>query len=90
MIPYEQAKELALNQHVASLKQHIQGLSAKNYQDLYGLGSIDFVLMFIPIEPAFLAAMRHVPDLYQDALKKNIVIVCPSTLLATVRTVAHL
>ena len=86
----EQAKELALNQHVASLKQHIQGLSAKNYQDLYGLGSIDFVLMFIPVEPAFLAAMRHAPDLYQDALKKNIVIVCPSTLLATVRTVAHL
>ena len=86
----EQAKELAINQHVASLKQHIQGLSAKNYQDLYGLGSIDFVLMFIPVEPAFLAAMRHAPDLYQDALKKNIVIVCPSTLLATVRTVAHL
>lgn len=86
----EQAKELALNQHVASLKQHIQGLSAKNYQDLYGLGSIDFVLMFIPVEPAFLSAMRHAPDLYQDALKKNIVIVCPSTLLATVRTVAHL
>jgi DNA recombination protein RmuC len=83
-------KDAALNQHVASLKQHIQGLSAKNYQDLYGLGSIDFVLMFIPVEPAFLAAMRHAPDLYQDALKKNIVIVCPSTLLATVRTVAHL
>ena len=86
----DQARELALNQHIASLKQHIQGLSAKNYQDLYGLGSIDFVLMFIPVEPAFLAAMRHAPDLYQDALKKNIVIVCPSTLLATVRTVAHL
>ena len=86
----DQARDAAINQHVASLKQHIQGLSAKNYQDLYGLGSIDFVLMFIPVEPAFLAAMRHAPDLYQDALKKNIVIVCPSTLLATVRTVAHL
>jgi DNA recombination protein RmuC len=79
-----------LNSHVLSIKQHIQGLSAKNYQDLYGVGSIDFVLMFIPIEPAFLAAMRHAPDIYQEALKKNIVIVCPSTLLATVRTVAHL
>jgi DNA recombination protein RmuC len=83
-------KTSELNSHVLSIKQHIQGLSAKNYQDLYGIGSIDFVLMFIPIEPAFLAAMRHAPDIYQEALKKNIVIVCPSTLLATVRTVAHL
>ena len=86
----EQVKVSELNSHVSSIKQHIQGLSAKNYQDLYGVGSIDFVLMFIPIEPAFLAAMRHAPEIYQDALKKNIVIVCPSTLLATVRTVAHL
>ena len=86
----EQVKIGELNSHVQSIKQHIQGLSSKNYQDLYGVGSIDFVLMFIPIEPAFLAAMRHAPEIYQDALKKNIVIVCPSTLLATVRTVAHL
>lgn len=86
----ESVKISELNSHVLSIKQHIQGLSAKNYQDLYGVGSIDFVLMFIPIEPAFLAAMRHAPEIYQDALKKNIVIVCPSTLLATVRTVAHL
>ena len=86
----EEVKVSELNSHVQSIKQHIQGLSAKNYQDLYGVGSIDFVLMFIPFEPAFLAAMRHAPEIYQDALKKNIVIVCPSTLLATVRTVAHL
>jgi DNA recombination protein RmuC len=86
----EAVKTAELNSHVLSMKQHIQGLSAKNYQDLYGVGSIDFVLMFIPIEPAFLAAMRHAPEIYQEALKKNIVIVCPSTLLATVRTVAHL
>lgn len=86
----ESVKITELNSHVSSIRQHIQGLSAKNYQDLYGVGSIDFVLMFIPIEPAFLAAMRHAPDIYQEALKKNIVIVCPSTLLATVRTVAHL
>ena len=86
----EEVKVSELNSHVQSIKQHIQDLSAKNYQDLYGVGSIDFVLMFIPIEPAFLAAMRHAPEIYQDALKKNIVIVCLSTLLATVRTVAHL
>ena len=81
-------KELAL--HVQSIKQHITGLSAKNYQQLYGLGSIDFVLMFVPLEPAFLAAMSHNSNLFQEALHKNIVLVCPSTLLATVRTVAHL
>lgn len=86
----EATKTAELNSHVQSIKQHIQGLSSKNYQDLYGVGSIDFVLMFIPVEPAFLSAMRHAPDIYQEALKKNIVIVCPSTLLATVRTVAHL
>ena len=86
----ESIKTAELNSHVQSIRQHIQGLSSKNYQDLYGVGSIDFVLMFIPVEPAFLSAMRHAPDIYQEALKKNIVIVCPSTLLATVRTVAHL
>ncbi len=85
----ESQKNAELGAHVQSIRQHIQGLSAKNYQDLYGLGSIDFVLMFIPVEPAFLAAMRHAPDIYQEALRKNIVLVCPSTLLATVRTVAH-
>ncbi|MEN9295416.1 MAG: hypothetical protein RIS03_1110, partial [Pseudomonadota bacterium] len=83
----ESQKNAELGAHVQSIRQHIQGLSAKNYQDLYGLGSIDFVLMFIPVEPAFLAAMRHAPDIYQEALRKNIVLVCPSTLLATVRTV---
>jgi DNA recombination protein RmuC len=67
----------------------MSGLSSKNYQSLYGLGSIDFVLMFIPIEPAFLAAIGHQSDLFQEALAKNIVLVCPSTLHATVRTIAH-
>lgn len=83
-------KERELTAHVQSIKQHINGLSAKNYQSLYGLGSIDFVLMFIPLEPAFLAAIGHNTNLFQEALQKNIVIVCPSTLLATVRTIAHL
>ncbi len=86
----ESQKERELAAHVQSIKQHINGLSAKNYQSLYGLGSIDFVLMFIPLEPAFLAAIGHNTNLFQEALHKNIVLVCPSTLLATVRTVAHL
>jgi DNA recombination protein RmuC len=82
--------EIELNAHIQSLRQHIQGLSSKNYSSLYGVGSVDFVLMFIPIEPAFLLALKSAPNLYQEALAKNIVLVCPSTLMATLRTVAHL
>ncbi len=82
-------QKVELSAHVSSIRAHMNGLSAKNYQSLYGLGSIDFVLMFIPIEPAFLAAIGHQSNLFQDALAKNIVLVCPSTLHATVRTIAH-
>ena len=82
--------EQELAAHIQSLRQHIQGLSGKNYSALYGAGSVDFVLMFVPIEPAFLLAMKTAPNLYQEALVKNIVLVCPSTLMATLRTVAHL
>jgi DNA recombination protein RmuC len=82
--------EQELAAHIQSLRQHIQGLSNKNYSALYGLGSVDFVLMFVPIEPAFLLALKTAPNLYQEALAKNIVLVCPSTLMATLRTVAHL
>ncbi len=79
-----------LNLHIQSIRQHMQGLSSKNYSALHGLGAIDFVLMFIPIEPAFIAAMKAAPNLQSEALAKNIVLVCPSTLMATLRTVAHL
>jgi DNA recombination protein RmuC len=82
--------EQELTAHIQSLRQHIQGLSGKNYSALYGASSVDFVLMFVPIEPAFLLALKTAPNLYQEALAKNIVLVCPSTLMATLRTVAHL
>ena len=82
--------EQELLAHIQSIRQHIQGLSAKNYAGIADLSTVDFVLMFIPIEPAFLSALRAAPNLYQDALAKNIVLVCPSTLMATLRTVAHL
>lgn len=82
--------EQELAAHIQSLRQHIQGLSGKNYSSLYGIGSVDFVLMFVPVEPAFLLALKTAPNLYQEALAKNIVLVCPSTLMATLRTVAHL
>ena len=76
--------------HIQSIRQHIQGLSTKNYAGIADLSTVDFVLMFIPIEPAFLSALKAAPNLYQEALAKNIVLVCPSTLMATLRTVAHL
>ena len=82
--------EQELLAHIQSIRQHIHGLSAKNYAGIADLSTVDFVLMFIPIEPAFLSALKAAPNLYQDALTKNIVLVCPSTLMATLRTVAHL
>ena len=86
--PDEADKELIA--HIQSIRQHIHGLSGKNYAGIADLASVDFVLMFIPIEPAFLSALKSAPNLYQEALSKNIVLVCPSTLMATLRTVAHL
>ncbi|MFP2996516.1 DNA recombination protein RmuC [Spongiivirga sp. MCCC 1A20706] len=76
-----------LNAHVNSLKRHIDQLSAKNYQDLYDIQSPDFVLLFVPIEPAFAVALNEDNSLYNKAFEKNIVIVTPSTLLATLRTI---
>jgi len=80
----------ALKRHLDSVRAHIRELSEKNYQQLYGLQSLDFVLMFIPVEPAFMLAISHDSDLWQDAWKKNVLLVSPSTLLFVVRTVAHL
>ncbi|SHH43613.1 DNA recombination protein RmuC [Winogradskyella jejuensis] len=76
-----------LKAHVNSIKKHVDQLSAKNYQDLYDIESPDFVLMFIPIEPAFAVAINEDNTLYNKAFEQNIVIVTPSTLLATLRTI---
>lgn len=80
----------AVRRHLDSVRTHIKGLSGKQYQTLYGLKSLDFVLMFIPIEPAFMMAVTHDNDLFMDAWEKNVLLVSPSTLLFVVRTVAHL
>jgi DNA recombination protein RmuC len=83
-------REAALKEHVRSLKIHIDGLSAKAYEELPGKRNLDFVLIFIPVESAFIDALRMDDALYTYALDKNIVLAAPSTLLATCRTVAHL
>ncbi|KXK56780.1 MAG: DNA recombination protein RmuC [Chlorobi bacterium OLB5] len=83
-------KEKSASEHIHSIRRHIKGLSPKEYQNLYGLNSLDFVLMFIPIEPAFALAVQNDPALFYDAFEKNIVIVSPSTLLATLRTISSI
>ncbi len=86
----ELVKVQALKEHGQSFKSHIKGLSDKNYQNLYGIKSLDFVLLFVPIESAFAAAVQYDNQLFNDAFERNIVIVSPSTLLATLRTVANI
>lgn len=76
-----------LKMHIDSIKKHVDDLGDKNYQDLYQIESPNFVLMFIPIEPAFAIAINQDDKLYNKAFDKNIVIVTPSTLLATLRTI---
>ena len=83
----DEDRGLYLKAHVNSIKKHVDQLSAKNYQDLYDIESPDFVLMFIPIEPAFAVAINEDNSLYNKAFEQNIVIVTPSTLLATLRTI---
>ncbi|WP_419211825.1 DNA recombination protein RmuC [Maribacter sp. X9] len=76
-----------LKDHINSLRRHVDQLSAKKYEDLYEMESPDFVLMFVPIEPAFAIAINQDSSIYNKAFEKNIVIVTPSTLLATLRTI---
>jgi DNA recombination protein RmuC len=83
----ETAKAQFLKEHINSLKRHIEQLSEKKYEDIYKIESPDFVLLFIPIEPAFAIALNSDNFLYNKAFEKNIVIVTPSTLLATLRTI---
>ena len=83
-------RSVAIKKHLESVRSHIKELSEKNYHQLYGLQSFDFVLMFIPVEPAFMLAISNDNNLWLESWKKNILLVSPSTLLFVVRTVAHL
>lgn len=83
-------KPIYLKQHILSIKNHIDGLSAKNYQNLYNINSPDFVLLFMPIEASFSAAVQADADIFNYAWDKKVVIVSPTTLLATLRTIASI
>lgn len=86
----ESARNRALATHVRSVSTHIDELGAKNYESLIGLRTLDFVLMFIPIESAFMSAFEHDPDLFRRAYDKGVIVVSPTTLLATLKTVQTL
>lgn len=79
-----------LKAHILAMRNHIKGLDSKKYQTLYGIDGLDFVLMFIPIEPAFSLAVQMDGELFNDAYERNIVIVSPSTLIATLRTISNI
>lgn len=86
--PHEQQQ--ALKNHVASIRNHMRMLSRKDYHQLPGIRSLDYVLMFIPIEPAYLLALKEAPELLDEGIKQNIMLVCPSTLLVAVRTINNI
>ena len=83
-------RDAALARHLASVRKHIRELSQRDYSSLYRLNSLDFVVMFVPIEPAFMLALARDGKLWQEAWDKSILLVSPSTLLFVLRTVAHL
>jgi len=80
----------ASRDHLLSVHNHIKGLSAKDYQDIPSVRTLDFVLMFLPVEDAFNLAVQRDPELFGKAFERNIILVGPSTLLATLRTIQHI
>ncbi|MFA0194218.1 DNA recombination protein RmuC [Vibrio artabrorum] len=86
----DQQRDTALRDHLVSLRAHIKGLSQKDYHQLKGIQSLDYVLMFIPVEPAFQVAIQADPSLVKDAMEQNIILVSPTTLLVALRTIDNL
>lgn len=83
-------QEKLLNEHLVSLKNHIKELGEKNYQDLYQLKSLDFVMMFVPIEPSYLVAIQKDPDLWNYAYEKRILLISPTNLIAALKMIASM
>ena len=83
-------REVALKAHIIAIRRHIESLSEKDYSSLKGIQSLDFVLMFIPIEASFVVAFQHDEKLFSDAFSKRIIVVTPTTLLATLKTIENI
>lgn len=86
----DQARDLALKNHVLAIRNHIKGLGAKDYQQLKGIKTLDYVLMFIPVESAFQVAIQADPSLVKEAMEQHIILVSPTTLLVALRTIDNL
>jgi len=86
----KQTQQQCLKQHLNSLRAHIKGLNVKNYEKLEDVNSLDFVLIFIPVESAFMLALDNDPDIMREAYDKGIILVSPSTLMVTLRTIKNL
>ena len=86
----EDERQAALREHLLSVKRHVKGLSDKGYETLKGVRTLDFVLLFIPVETAFLTALEQDQQLFGDAFERNILLVSPSTLLVTLRTINNI
>ncbi len=86
----DKIKSDSLKEHILSMKTHVKGLSEKKYEKLEGVNTLDFVLLFMPIEGAFLLALEHDGEFFKSAYEQNILVVSPSTLLVTLRTIEHI
>lgn len=86
----EETRQQCLRQHLSSLRAHIKGLSGKDYESLEGVNSLDFVLIFVPVESAFMLALDQDPEMMRDAYDRGIILVSPSTLMVTLRTIKNL
>ncbi|HWA36694.1 MAG TPA: DNA recombination protein RmuC [Burkholderiales bacterium] len=86
----EETRRAELKRHLASIQTHVENLAAKNYQGLSGIRSPDFVLMFVPVEPAFMLAAGEDHDLLMDAMARNVMVVSPTTLLISLRMIANI
>ena len=86
----DETKKQCLRQHLNSLRAHIKGLSHKDYEKLEGVNSLDFVLIFVPVEAAFMLALDQDPEMMRDAYDRGIILVSPSTLMVTLRTIKNL
>ncbi len=86
----KEEQDLAARDHLLSVRNHIADLSSKNYQDIYALKSLDFVMLFMPIEPAYMLAMQNDPNLWNYAYEKRILLISPTNLIAALRMIANL
>jgi len=86
----DEDRQQAIREHIASIRVHINSLSGKDYDELLGVNSLDLVIMFVPIEPAFLLALENDPDLQNEAFSKRILLVSPTTLMGTLRIIYNI